>query len=243
MRRLALCLWLALCAHPALAQEGPLGLAAPESVTETGLLRYILPRFSLKTGIRITEDTGGLLVLRDGPPGVPVFGRGDSVYFLTLPDDPRAVRFADWLTSDIGRRTVDAFAVDGQQVFTSAVEVAVTVEAPMFDGDPEEGARVSLAHCGRCHVIGPQNAGSSIGSTPSFAVLRTLADWDVKFQAFFTLAPHPAFTQIEDVTPPFDPARPSPIVPVLMTLDDLEAILAYVATVPAADLGAPLQYQ
>ena len=243
MRRLIFSILLALFAHPALAQDGPLGLAAPESVTSTGLLRYILPRFSLKTGIRITPDAGGDLILREAPPGVPVFGRGETVYFLTVPDDPRAARFADWLTSEIGQRTIDAFAEDGEQLFTSAVDIVEEEVATVYDGDPVEGARVSLAHCGRCHVIGPQNAGKSIGSTPSFAVLRTLVDWEEKFLAFFALAPHPAFTQIEDVTEPFDPQRPSPIVPVLMTLDDLDAIMAYVSTVPAADLGAPLQYQ
>jgi hypothetical protein len=32
-------------------------------------------------------------------------------------------------------------------------------------------------------------------------------------------------------------------VPVEMTLEDLEAILAFVSRIPPADLGAPIQYQ
>ena len=62
-------------------------------------------------------------------------------------------------------------------------------------------------------------------------------------EAFSDMKTHGAFTQVEDVTPPFDPLSPSPIVPVEMTLDDLDAILAYVWTIKPADLGAPIQSQ
>ena len=72
---------------------------------------------------------------------------------------------------------------------------------------------------------------------------RTLPGWLKRFEGFYALKPHGAFTQVADVTPPFNPARPSPIVPIEMTLDDLDAILAYVATVAPADLGAPIQSQ
>ena len=57
------------------------------------------------------------------------------------------------------------------------------------------------------------------------------------------LNPHPAFTQVADVTPPFHEERPPPIIPVEMTLDDLQAILAYVAALEPADLGAPIRHQ
>ena len=92
-------------------------------------------------------------------------------------------------------------------------------------------------------MIGQINRLDGIGSTPSFAVLRALGDWDARFQSFYTLRPHPAFTQVEDVTEPFDPQRPPPIAPLEMTLDDLNEILAYVEAIEAADLGAPLQFQ
>ena len=84
---------------------------------------------------------------------------------------------------------------------------------------------------------------NAIGSTPSFALLRTFEDWDYRFQAFFALKPHPAFTQVAEITEPFPEDVPSPIVPVEITLDDLDAILAFVATIAPADLGAPLQSQ
>ena len=82
-----------------------------------------------------------------------------------------------------------------------------------------------------------------IGSTPSFFVLRALKDWDIRFQTFYSLNPHPSFTQIAEVTEPFPVDRPSPIVPVELTLDEFDAILAYVSALKPADLGAPLQLQ
>ena len=94
---------------------------------------------------------------------------------------------------------------------------------------------------GRCHVIDDTNRMKGLGSTPSFQVLRTLPNWQGRFEAFYALAPHGAFTQVKDVTPPFDPRHPPPIVPLEMTLDDLEAIAAFAGTLPPADLGAPLQ--
>jgi hypothetical protein len=80
-----------------------------------------------------------------------------------------------------------------------------------------------------------------MGASPSFRLLRTFPDWQNRFEAFFTLKPHPAFTQVEDVTEPFPIHLPSPIAPIEVTLDEIDAILAYVATVEPADLGAPIQ--
>jgi len=92
-------------------------------------------------------------------------------------------------------------------------------------------------------VVDNQTRMSGIGSTPSFAVLRSLPDWDSRFAAFFALNPHPAFTIIPDVTPAFTAQRPSPIVPITLSLDELEAILAYAASIAAADLGGALVHQ
>ena len=229
-------------ALPVAAQDD-LGLAAPEAVTESGLLKHLLPRFSLKTGIRVTADSGGQMRLSAEGDGVPVLQRGEVVFRLSIGDDPREVRFQDWLTSDIGIRTVESFAPAEGAPFTAPLPVETDTAEVVFDGDPVEGEALSLTHCGRCHVIGPQNAMNSIGSTPSFAVLRAMSDWDNKFFSFYVLRPHGVFTQIEGLTPPFDPAVPSPIAPVRMTAEDLDAIVAYVAQVEPADLGAPLQLQ
>ena len=110
----------------------------------------------------------------------------------------------------------------------------------VFEGDPARGRRLADAHCGRCHVTSPGRGARSIGSTPSFAALRALPDWAERFMAFYALNPHPAIMQVEGITPPFDPNRPPPIVPIEITAEEAEHIQAYAATVQAADLGAPV---
>jgi mono/diheme cytochrome c family protein len=99
------------------------------------------------------------------------------------------------------------------------------------------GEKLTLFHCGRCHVINERNKYGGIGSTPSFAALRTLDDWEDRFDAFWTLNPHPAFTQVEGMTEPFLPHRPSPIHPMELTLDEVETITEYARTIPPKDLG------
>jgi mono/diheme cytochrome c family protein len=99
------------------------------------------------------------------------------------------------------------------------------------------GEKLTLFHCGRCHVISERNKYGGIGSTPSFGALRTLEDWELRFAAFWTLNPHPAFTQVEGVTEPFPAHRPSPIHPVELTLDEIDRIIAYARTIPPKDLG------
>ena len=102
------------------------------------------------------------------------------------------------------------------------------------------GEKISLFHCGRCHVVNHRNRMNAIGSTPSFALMRSFADWEARFRAFYTLKPHPAFTQITDVTAPFDEKLPSPIAPVEMTLEEIETMLVFVEGIEPANLGAPL---
>ena len=228
--------------HPAQAQDKTFTLAAPDALVESGLLKYILPRFTLKTQTRITltapDATAGA---QFGDTGIVVFEGLDTVWKFDAGADPDAQRFADWLRSDVGRNTVDSYQVDGVAPFTSEIKVEKVVVQITYDGDVLRGEEVSLSHCGRCHVVSDKNRMNSIGSTPSFAVLRTLRDWEDRFQAFYVLKPHPAFTQIEDVTEPFDPTRPSPIAAVEMTLDDLENIMAFVQGIAPADLGRPVQ--
>lgn len=242
MRAFLVCLSLVLLPVPG-AAEGDLGLAAPPAVADSGLLKHILPRFSLKTGIRVVSDENGTMELADSPPGVPVFRDDTATYHLRSGDDPREVRFRDWLLSDIGRRTVESFQPTGTSLFSADLARAEVTESVAFEGDAARGERLALVHCGRCHVVGAANKHSGIGSTPSFMVLRSMADWDIRFQQFYVLRPHGAFTQIEDITEPFPPERPSPIHPVLMTLEEVEAVLAFVAATKPADLGAPLQLQ
>lgn len=241
MRLFLLCLSLLLTASPPLSQE--LGLAAPAPVAQSGLLKHILPRFSLKTGVRVVPDPAGPMILAEEAPGTPVFTDGTTLYHLRIGDDPRQQRFRDWLISDIGKRTVESFAPEGIALYSASVTQVAKETARDFKGDAMHGAELALIHCGRCHVVGAANRMSGLGSTPSFMVLRAFPDWIDRFESFYALNPHPSFTRIDGVSAPFDPTRPPPIVPLRITLDDLDAILAFVAQTEAADLGAPLQLQ
>lgn len=107
--------------------------------------------------------------------------------------------------------------------------------------DWEPGEKLTLFHCGRCHVINERNKYGGIGSTPSFGALRTMDDWEDRFDAFWTLAPHPAFTQVEGVTEPFPINRPSPIYPMELTLDEVETIKIFTRTIAPKDLGAEVR--
>lgn len=250
--RLGLAAMLMLAAAGAEAEERRIAIAASPELIESGLMKHMLPRFSLKTGIRTTPvplETGAMADVLLGPAvdgGRPVFRAGDTVYLAGLGEGGRtelATRFLDWLASEIGQRTVASFAPDGKALYEAAAGARVEAKGPAVTGDAMAGERLSLVHCGRCHVVGPKNRMAGIGSTPSFAMLRTLGDWERRFRAFFTLNPHPAFTQVPGVTPPFDEARPPPIAPLEIALDDLDAILAYVASIAPADLAEPLKYE
>lgn len=223
-------------------------LSAPATLVETGLLQYVLPRFSLKTGVRLTivedGDTADLILSPD-PDGPPVFAGPQNTWHLGLesPDNKRAARFADWLRSEVGQRTITSFQVDGAAPYTLPEQEEVEVVTLTFEGDPVKGQDLSVIHCARCHAVNEATRINTIGSTPSFFALKAMKDWDIRFQTFYILNPHPAFTQIEDVTFPFPIDRPSPIVPMEITLDELDAILAYVDSLQPANLGAPVQHQ
>ena len=180
-----------------------------------------------------------------GSDGTPVFSNKSDTWALAIlsKDHPGTKRFADWITSEVGQRAITGFKPDGVQAFTLPSAFVEEEEEIAFDGNANTGKQLSRLLCGRCHVAAPEDKFNSIGSTPSFFVLRAMEDWSDRFQTFYVLRPHPAFTQIEDVTEPFPEDRPSPIVPIDMTLDDLEAILAYVSALEPANLGAPLKHQ
>lgn len=233
---------------PLRAEETPrlVRLAVPQVLVDTGLLAYILPRFSLKTQIRVhvvPVDEAAEARLDGTAAGTPVFSDADTTWHLDLvaPDHAGAKRLRKWLTSDVGVRAIAAYAPAGVAMFRAPEVREAEVAELSWDGDADLGYSLSRVHCGRCHAVDEAGRMNSIGSTPSFFVLRTLSDWEGRFQAFYALKPHPAFTQIADVTAPFDEARPSPIVPVEMTLEELENIMAYVALLAPADLGAPLE--
>ena len=219
---------------------------------------YLLPRFSLKTQIRVSvaplaEAAEADAWLAETPPQAAARSRrvmhveGGPVYFLGLdqgagaggPQAEHAERFADWLTTEIGQRTIADF--EGAQAFVASARVVEEEEEIAFTGDAVAGETVALVKCGRCHVINETNRMNGLGSTPSFGALKALANWQDRFLAFYAANPHPAFTQIEGLTEPFDPKRPSPIYPITLEPAEYEALLAYVAIMEASDLGAPVQ--
>jgi len=112
---------------------------------------------------------------------------------------------------------------------------------PAAADDWRPGEKLTYVNCGRCHVIGERNRMGGIGSTPGFAVMRNWVDWESKMRVFYTLNPHPAFTQVEGVTDPFPAGRPSPIHPIELTEGEIERIVEYARSIDPADLGAPIR--
>ncbi|NOR61419.1 MAG: hypothetical protein GQ535_02850, partial [Rhodobacteraceae bacterium] len=61
--------WLPVAAAP---QEAGFGLASPAALHENGFLRFLLPRFSLKTGIRIALEPDNPEAIISAANGVPL---------------------------------------------------------------------------------------------------------------------------------------------------------------------------
>ncbi len=99
------------------------------------------------------------------------------------------------------------------------------------------GHALAVEHCRRCHVIPGEN-NMSIGSTPSFKIMvqSKARDWRDKFEAFFSLPPHPNFVRIKEFRAP--PKAPAVIAPIILGLDDVDNLMAYVDNL-AKDLRKP----
>lgn len=216
-------------------------LAADEELRESGLLAHILPRFTLKTGRRIEAGEGQPDVrLHLVPEGRPVMARGQRTWHLQLlGDNPAASLFADWLLSDIGQNTLASFTPQEGTAFSAVPKTEVT-DGAGFEGDRVLGGKVAALHCGRCHRVATGSKGMSIGSTPSFMALRAMPDWMERLGSFYVRNPHPSFMRVTDVSPDFDPARPPAIHPVTLSMQEVDALQAYVSALTPADLGAPV---
>ncbi|WP_347313444.1 hypothetical protein [Defluviimonas sp. SAOS-178_SWC] len=237
---LALALTLVLPLRAEEARE--FGLSAAPEIVASGLLDYILPRFALKTARRVQlADSGADARLGpDDGTGQPVMARGGVTYAVTLDSgNPAAKVFADWLGSEIGQTAIRAFQPENGPPFESA---AVEAAAPQvtITGNAELGRKVAEIHCARCHRVSADSRGIGIGSTPSFPAMKALPDWAERFGRFYALNPHPAFLRVDGLSPPFDPMLPPPIVPVTLSLDEVEAVQAYAAGLTAADLGGEI---
>lgn len=229
-------------------------LRADPALIDSGLIRFLVPRFSLKYNTTVDVQPNDKidenppqaevsLVRTPAPAGAmpAIEGKGDSFAVLAPATGP-GQKFAAWLLSETGRRTIAQFtAPDGSTPFAPArAETAPKVDID-FDGNPDRGEALAYTNCGRCHVVGPDNRMQGIGSAPSFAALRSLGNWIDRFRTFYLRNPHPAIIRIRDISQPIDPTSPSPIHAVELSEAEMLDILSYTASVKPADLGAPLQ--
>lgn len=231
----------ALAIGPAHAED--LTLLMSQRMLDEGFDKQLLPRFKFKHRITVVPVTEGEADMAFGSEGNRVFQRigGDVVRLEIRTDDPGARTFLDWLGSGPGKAAIESFAPGGSQVYTTERAAVIVEKTETFDGDSETGARLALVHCGRCHVVDERNRMGGIGSTPSFAALRGRSNWSDLFRAFWAHNPHPSFTQVAGVTEPFDPMKELHVAPVEITMDEIEAITAFVATLKAKELGRPVQ--
>ena len=99
----------------------------------------------------------------------------------------------------------------------------------------EKGREVVRQHCTRCHVVPNMNPYGGIGSTPSFAALKWLSDWEHRFEVFYTLPPHPALVSIQGVSEERSAFLPVFVAEIELQIDDVEAILSFVRTLETPD--------
>jgi mono/diheme cytochrome c family protein len=225
------------------AAHAELTLRMTEEMIAQGFDKQLLPRFKFKHRIAVIPVTEGEADMAFGEDGTRVFQEvgGAAVHLRITGDEAGAKTFLDWLRSGPGKAAIESFEPEGRPVYTTEQAAIVIETTETFDGDKVDGARLALVHCGRCHVVDKRNRMGGIGSTPSFAALRGRENWSDLFRAFWAENPHPSFTQVEDVTEPFDPNRALHVAPVEITLDEIEAITAFVATIEPKALGRPVQ--
>lgn len=96
-------------------------------------------------------------------------------------------------------------------------------------GEVARGREIAQTHCSRCHVVGDYNPFGGVSSTPSFQlIVNRLADWEERFSTFYVRRPHPAIVRVNGAQPPED--QPLMVHPIDFDLDDIDALLAFVAT-------------
>ncbi len=229
-------------------ENNQISVEFPEELLMIEFEKYILPRFKFKTQIKVLVSTDnkyhdaklGIL-----PSGLEVFSDLNGfVYRLeTKTIDPeqlsRLEKFANWLTSDSGIRTIEDFSIQGIQVFKAVEFSEEKEEEEIFDGDMAAGLGLSQKHCKRCHVV-DDNAFAGIDSTPSFHAMRSFDDWQERFTAFWTVSPHLNVISISEVYQAGSKTVPTTIAPIELSLDDIDDILAYVAFIEPKDLGKPI---
>ncbi|MEO0618146.1 MAG: cytochrome c [Pseudomonadota bacterium] len=96
--------------------------------------------------------------------------------------------------------------------------------------DVVRGKDLSQTHCARCHVVGDFNPSGGISSTPSFQLLaKRRPDFRDRFLTFYARRPHPAFVIVKGIER-LMPDLPVNAEPVTLSLEDVDAIVAFVET-------------
>lgn len=100
-------------------------------------------------------------------------------------------------------------------------------ESQSQEASAERGMKIANFHCARCHVI-PGRNNMGIGSTPSFKIMvkSESTDWRDKFEAFYSLAPHPAFVTIKELRT--KRSGPAIAAPILLSFHEIDDLMAYV---------------
>ncbi len=96
-----------------------------------------------------------------------------------------------------------------------------------------KGREVVRQHCTRCHVVPDMNPYGGIGSTPSFAAMKWLPDWEHRFEVFYTLPPHPALVKISELSEERVASLPAFVAEIELQIEDVAAILAFVRSLEA----------
>lgn len=111
----------------------------------------------------------------------------------------------------------------------SLVASAFIVRDAQAAGDVAKGHDLAVKYCSRCHVVSEKNRFSGISSTPSFMTLvSALADWEERFETFYTRRPHPVHVRVKGYAPLTK--LPPNATPFEIELADIESLLAYVRT-------------
>ncbi len=236
----------------AASDEVVLRLRAAPALVESGLVRYLLPRFRFKTRIRVVPVEGAaeadlaLTPLAEGRVIATETDGATSYRLAILATDPerraRAERFLEWLLSPPGRAAIEAFPPGRPPLYAPAARQEEVVEAPVIDGSAARGLELSRRYCVRCHVVEESNRLTGIESTPSFMAMRSFDDWYETFRDFWSANPHRALISMQGLTDKKRAESPVPIAPITLTLDDVDDILAYIEQLPPKDLGAPLSW-
>ena len=98
-----------------------------------------------------------------------------------------------------------------------------------------KGREIVRQHCTRCHVVPDMNPYGGIGSTPSFAAMKWLDDWERRFEVFYTLPPQPALGHNGGVREARSDALPVFIAEIELQIEDIDAILAFARTLKTPD--------